>query len=75
METLEQKRNRDMANILMVACLISMLRKWRIKQDEYEEWEANEELKKYSSKPPKPSKMINHPILEAIMFILGIEKF
>ena len=69
METLEQKRNREMAHILMVACLISMLRTWRVKQEKYEELERQEK------KPRNPKKKHNNPyLLNSLATLLGMKE-
>ena len=68
METLEQKQNREMAHILMVACLMSMLRTWRVKQEAYEQWEREE--KKPKTKKRKPS---HSDLLHSLAILLGME--
>ena len=58
-----------MAHILMVACLLSMLKQWRVKQEEYEERERQEK----DSKTPRKRKP-NHPdLLHSLAVLLDME--
>jgi len=69
METLEQKRNREMAHILMVACLLSMLKQWRVKQEKYEEWERIEN----KTKQPKKKQTETSGLIQSLAFMLGLD--
>ena len=69
METLEQKRNREMAHILLVACLLSMLREWRVKQEKYEEWERIEN----KTKQPRKKQVETSGLIQSLAFMLGLD--
>ncbi len=68
METQEQKRNRELAHILMTIYLLSLLKKWRVKQEKYE---ALEREKKPCKKKNKKKKTIS--AIEDLLFLLNMK--
>lgn len=73
METLEQKKNREMAQILKTICIISMLREWKKKQHHFEKLEKLEKMHKASKSHHKNHRKDSDTIINSLLFLLGIK--
>lgn len=70
METLEQQKNREMAKMLMVIYILSLLRKWRVEQEKFEKLER---LKKGNHCIQSKKKKEMYGMLDSLFIMLGMK--